>query len=148
MMTVLSISTFNFERLAWAQQRSQAFVALFRFSSIENNCIGDVSITPYGVDPVFKIGSSLFNPDLDNEDSIIAVYNCTELDENIQVYDILDPYSSTQKLVNQRPYCSNLYSMRNLPYGFFHFPIEHQPAGFPVWFDINLSEQEAQFWLA
>ena len=37
---------------------------------------------------------------------------------------------------------------RDVPYGFHHFPLPGAPAGFPVWLDINLSEEGASTWLA
>ncbi len=33
-----------------------------------------------------------------------------------------------------------------MPYAFRHFPLKDLPAGFPVWFDINLSQDGAQTW--
>ena len=49
-------------------------------------------------------------------------------------------------LVNEPPYCANLFNMRDAPLGFHHHALEGKPDGFPVWIDINLSEDEAQRW--
>lgn len=34
---------------------------------------------PYGVDPVFKSGTSLYNPDLDSAGAVAVYYNCSAL---------------------------------------------------------------------
>lgn len=39
-------------------------------------------------------------------------------------------------------YCAR----RHVPYAFRHFPLEGLPPGFPVWFDINLSQEGAETW--
>ena len=36
---------------------------------------------------------------------------------------------------------------RNIPYGFHHFSLPSATPGFPVWLDINLSQDGAQAWL-
>ena len=66
-----------------------------RFAKIENNCASGTSIEPYGVDPVFVMGSTLFDPDLDNEKSLLHFYNCSEIPEAQRVYNLEDPYSSS-----------------------------------------------------
>lgn len=115
-----------------------AHVYACRFSDIESDCAGGISTAPYGVDPVFKMGASAFNPDYDNERSLVEAYNCTELNlpEDEIIYN--EQYPS--------PYCANLFNARQLPYGFFNFPLEQRTPGFPVWFDINLSEDQAAYW--
>jgi Polycystin cation channel len=117
-----------------------------RFAKIESSCASGTSVRAYGVDPVFVMGSSLFDPDLDNAKSLLEHYNCSDLPTETQVYDLPDPYSKTDALVNRAPYCANLYNMRNVPFGFFHYSLADTPDGFPVWFDINLSEDQAQYW--
>jgi hypothetical protein len=42
----------------------------------------------------------------------------------------------------------SLSPLRNVPYGFHHFPLSGAPPGFPVWLDINLSQAGAATWLA
>lgn len=37
---------------------------------------------------------------------------------------------------------------RSVPYAFWHLPLQGAAAGFPVFLDINLSEQGAQTWLS
>ena len=117
-----------------------------RFAKIENNCASGISTEPYGVDPVFVMGSSLFDADLDNARSINSFYNCSEIPAADQIYNNEDPFSTSGAYVNEPPYCANLYNLRNVPYGLFHHNLEGKTAGFPVWFDINLSEDQAQYW--
>lgn len=64
----------------------------------------------------------------------------------VQMYNIPDPYSKTESYVNQEPFCANLFNMRNVPFGFVHYPLPDKTDGFPFWFDINLSEDQAQYW--
>jgi Polycystin cation channel len=111
-----------------------------RFAKIESSCASGTSIQAYGVDPVF-------DPDLDNQKSLLQYYNCSTLPDATEiVYDLEDPYSKTGALVNKAPYCANIFNMRDVPFGFFHYSLEDKPDGFPVWFDINLSEDQAQYW--
>ena len=117
-----------------------------RFAKIENNCAGGISTQAYGVDPVFVMGSSLFDPDLDNERSLQAYYNCSDIPEEDRVYNVPDPYSKSGAVVNKEPYCANLYNMRDVPFGFFSTELKEKTSGFPVWVDINLSEDQAQYW--
>ncbi|GMH41042.1 hypothetical protein BSKO_08952 [Bryopsis sp. KO-2023] len=115
-----------------------------RFTAIENECSGGLSAQSYGVDPAFKLGTSLFNADIDNEESMVVYYNCSEL--NVATYDLQDPYSKYERFVNQEPFCAELFSIRDIPYGFRAFDLEGKSIGFPVFFDINLSEGEAKRW--
>ena len=48
---------------------------------------------------------------------------------------------------NFAPYCSELYNPRDIPYGFRHKSLPGYDAGFPYFFDINLSADEAQRWV-
>lgn len=56
------------------------------------------SLAPYGVDPVFKVGTTLYNPDLDNEDSMVSFYNCSELDFK-PTYNTQDPDALVRHLI-------------------------------------------------
>ena len=38
-----------------------------------------LDLRPYGVDPVFKYGTALYDPDLDNTASMVSYYNCSAL---------------------------------------------------------------------
>ncbi|KAF5825832.1 hypothetical protein DUNSADRAFT_6611, partial [Dunaliella salina] len=49
-------------------------------------------------------------------------------------------------ITNERPRCTQLFSLNELPYAFQHIPLKTKRDGFPAFFDINLSEQEAQDW--
>lgn len=118
-----------------------------RFAKIESSCASGTSLQAYGVDPVFVLGSELFDPDLDNQASLLTFYNCSTLPSDTDlVHGLVDPYSKSGALVNEPPFCANLFNMRDVPFGFFHEPLEGKPDGFPVWFDINLSEDQAQYW--
>eukprot|EP00873_Tetraselmis_striata_P015466 jgi/Tetstr1/435730/TSEL_024629.t1 len=112
-----------------------------RFEDIDNTCSGDIDIRQYGVDPVFKRGADMYNPDLDNELSVSNYYNCSVLQD--PTYVIPDAVSEGA-FTNFEPYCAELYNERNIPWGFHHFPLDYFDDGFPVWFDINLSEEQAQ----
>jgi hypothetical protein len=39
-------------------------------------------------------------------------------------------------------------SCRSVPYAFWHLPLDGLPPGYPVFLDINLSEEGAQTWLS
>lgn len=56
-----------------------------RFEKIESNCASGISTSSYGVDPVFVMGSSLFDPDLDNVKSLLTHYNCSDIPAGEQV---------------------------------------------------------------
>lgn len=115
-----------------------------RFTAVENECSEGLSKQSYGVDPAFKLGTSLFSSDLDNEESMVFYYNCSTL--NYATYDIPDPYSKAERYVNREPFCAELFNIRGVPYGFRSFLLEGKDTGFPVFFDINLSEAEAKKW--
>mmetsp|Transcript_38784 Transcript_38784/g.53872 ORF Transcript_38784/g.53872 Transcript_38784/m.53872 type:complete len:1579 (-) Transcript_38784:245-4981(-) len=107
-----------------------------RFSNIENECIKGLDAGhSYGVDPVFKLGTTLYDPDLDYEETITKYYNCTDL-ENGGTY----PANSTYKV----PYCAELFNEKLVPYGFHYLSMKSYSQGFPVFFDINLSADRAQ----
>lgn len=52
-----------------------------KFATIQGSCTGAASLAPYGVDPVFKRGTSSYDPDLDDADGAIVTqyYNCSEV---------------------------------------------------------------------
>jgi hypothetical protein len=60
---------------------------------------------------------------------------------------MLDPFHRTRKRTHP-PTTPSRAPRRNIPYGFHHFPLTGAHPGFPVWLDINLSEQGAATWLA
>jgi hypothetical protein len=53
-----------------------------KFSKIQQTCTGPVTLKSYGVDPVFKLGTDLYNPDYDdvNNTLVLQWYNCSLLD--------------------------------------------------------------------
>lgn len=114
-----------------------------RFEDIDNTCTGPLDISQFGVDPVFKRGAEIYNPDLDNELAVTTYYNCSllSIEPTYNIPDPINPIGTT----NPEPYCAELFNERSIPWGFHHFDLE--PAfddGFPIWFDINLSEEMAQ----
>jgi hypothetical protein len=147
----------------------QVRCAKSRFDQIQSQCTGGEDLRPYGVDPVFKRGTDLYNPDLDDLDHAIVLgyYNCSQFNGN-PTYNINDTttlqvrlaaivHSGTCKLhsgrdqlplqvINKEPYCAELYNPRTLPWGFHFFQLDGLPNGFPVWFDIDLSAADAQTW--
>eukprot|EP00879_Flechtneria_rotunda_P008905 GHRR01009325.1.p1 GENE.GHRR01009325.1~~GHRR01009325.1.p1 ORF type:complete len:543 (+),score=191.85 GHRR01009325.1:394-2022(+) len=116
-----------------------------RFSKVESCCSGPIDISPYGLDAVFKLGSPIFNPDLYDPDGkmLTSIYNCSEISQ--PTFNIIE--AATTLTVNAPPYCAELYNPRNIPYAFWHLPLSGLPAGFPVFFDINLSHEAAATWL-
>lgn len=100
-----------------------------RFDKIDENCRGARTVEPYGIDPVFRASSALYDPDLDNSEGVAKFYNCTEL------------------LDKPTLYCREYFNRNNVPYGFFHRKMTGYPDGFFVWFDINLNEENAQRYL-
>ncbi|KAA6428169.1 MAG: hypothetical protein FRX49_01765, partial [Trebouxia sp. A1-2] len=133
-----------------------------RFSDIESLCKGGPDLAAYGVDPVFKSGTDLYNSDLDDETDTVSFYNCSTLGYNA-TYNIPNTDTAvtvtapataaastlycaqTSATSNPEPYCAELYNARDLPYGFFSFDLPQLfGQGFPVFFDINLSADDVQ----
>ncbi|KAL3132313.1 hypothetical protein ABBQ32_008891 [Trebouxia sp. C0010 RCD-2024] len=117
-----------------------------RFSDIESLCKGGPDLSAYGVDPVFKSGTDLYNNDLDDEADTVSFYNCNTLGYDA-TYNVpnTDTSLTTSATTNPEPYCAELYNARELPYGFFSFDLPQLfGEGFPVFFDINLSADEVQ----
>lgn len=52
-----------------------------KFAAIQGSCTGPPSLAPFGVDPVFKRGTSSYDPDLDDAEGRIVEqhYNCSEV---------------------------------------------------------------------
>jgi hypothetical protein len=65
--------------LLFNQRGLPAACANSRFSSIAGTCKKGLDTAPFGVDPVFKSGTSLYNPDLDSAEAVAAYYNCSAL---------------------------------------------------------------------
>ncbi|GIL76287.1 hypothetical protein Vretimale_5865 [Volvox reticuliferus] len=122
-----------------------------KFEAIQRLCTGQLTTASYGVDPVFKRGTTSYNPDFDDGGSsessqVVAFYNCSILSNNgiDATYNINN--TATNQIVNPPPYCAELYNPQKLPYAFHHIQLEGKDNGFPVYFDINLSEEGAQAW--
>ncbi|GLI64894.1 hypothetical protein VaNZ11_008286 [Volvox africanus] len=120
-----------------------------KFEAIQRLCTGQSSRSSYGVDPVFKRGTTSYNPDFDDGGStespqVVTFYNCSLLPNNVATYDVIN--NVTKQVVNPRPYCAELYNPQKLPYAFHVFELDGKEDGFPVYFDINLSQDGAQAW--
>lgn len=183
-----------------------------KFSKIQQTCTGPVTLKSFGVDPVFKRGTTLYNPDYDDVKGELVlnwwVLGCFDrVDQELGLgsgtleagqasallrlhfrappacdaarqvlatvekpahasllhisltmcllcpvplppcrYNCSLLTSPTYKVqfqnmtTNEAPYCAELYNSQRLPYAFHHFPLKHKESGFPVFFDINLSQ--------
>jgi len=117
-----------------------------RFEGIDRTCSGGRDISSYGVDPVFKLGTPLYNADYDNFETLTKVYNCTEFTN--PAAGVYPTYNMSEASTgNKPPFCMELYNGRDIPYGFRHKSIPGYSDGFPYFFDINLSADEAQRWI-
>lgn len=101
---------------------------------------------PYGVDPVFRLGTTLYDPILNDVGMINMAnfYDCTQLKN--ATYDYFDPIQN--RTTNQFPRCSELFKPTDVPYAFHRFELEGKPSGFPFYYDINLGEDAAQRWFS
>ncbi|KXZ51016.1 hypothetical protein GPECTOR_14g257 [Gonium pectorale] len=113
-----------------------------KFDKIQKTCTGPQTISSYGVDPIFKRGTSLYNSDYDdvNGTKVLRFYNCSLLTGPTYNVQFLN------QTVNPAPYCAELFNPQKLPYAFHFFPLADKGNGFPVWFDINLSQDGAKAW--
>ncbi len=69
---------------------------------------------------------------------VLDFYKCENLTS--PTYNV----SFLNQTVNPKPYCAELFNPQKLPYAFHFFPMEAKDDGFPVYFDINLSQEGAQ----
>lgn len=67
------------------------------------------NVDAYGVDPIFKVGTALYNSDLDNVDSTVSFYNCSLL-PTPPSFNIPDPHVA----VCPRQNLASLYESRNV----------------------------------
>ena len=106
-----------------------------------------LSIEPYGVDPTFKAGTASYDPTAAN--SVTSLYNCSALPA--ATYNLTSPpaiLGSAAALSNPPPYCAELFNPRTLPWGFTPHPLAgYSSPGFPAFFDINLSAEDAAGWV-
>lgn len=115
-----------------------------RFADLDKFCPGDIDTSAYGVDPVFKLGTPMFNPDYDNTKTITKIYNCTKIAN--ATYNL--PVEGTDFTANPKPYCAELFNPRNISWGFHSMDISSSyKNGFPFLIDINLDAAGAQRWL-
>jgi len=119
-----------------------------KFNRIQQTCKGPRTIKSFGVDPVFKRGTSLYLPDFDdvNRSIVTEIYNCSKLATGsfVPTYNV----EVLNQTVNPYPYCAELYNPQSEPYPFYYFPLEGKDPGFPAYFDINLGAVAAQKWHA
>ena len=119
-----------------------------RFDDIDATCSGGRDVSSYGVDPVFKLGTPLYNADYDNFETITKVYNCSDFEAGLDgLVATYNDGSDPAETGNYAPYCAELFNSRDIPYGFRHKALPGYDAGFPYFFDINLSADEAQRWI-
>ena len=116
-----------------------------RFADLDKFCPGNIDTSAYGVDPVFKLGTPMFNPDYDNVKTISTIYNCTKIAN--ATYNLT--VEGTDGLTaNNPPYCAELFNSRDIPWGFHSMDISSSyKNGFPFLIDINLDAAGAQRWL-
>ena len=115
-----------------------------RFMDLDKFCPGNVDTGAYGVDPVFKLGTPMFNADYDNVKTISQVYDCTMIAN--ATYDLR--VEGTNITANNAPYCAELFNSRDIPWGFHSMDISNSyKEGFPFLIDINLDAAGAQRWL-
>jgi hypothetical protein len=50
-----------------------------RFGHLASTCAWEPSLAPYGIDPAFKPSSSQYQPELDNTNEKVRLFNCTKL---------------------------------------------------------------------
>ncbi len=57
------------------------FAAEHAFNALPTHAVtaAGLDTAPYGVDPIFKSGTSLYNPDLDSAEAVAVYYNCSAL---------------------------------------------------------------------
>ena len=115
-----------------------------RFADLDKFCPGNIETNPYGVDPIFKLGTPLFNADYDNAKTISKIYNCSQIAN--ATYDLR--VEGTNITANNAPYCAELFNSRDVPWGFHSMDISKDyKNGFPFLIDINLDAAGAQRWL-
>jgi hypothetical protein len=124
-----------------------------KFNKIQQTCTGPTTLKAFGVDAVFKMSTAttpvtLYNPDFSDVNGTIVTsyYNCDNLldskGDNVATYNI----TVLNQTVNPYPYCAELFDQNNLPYAFYYKPLKGQADGFPIFFDINLGQDEASRW--
>jgi len=111
-----------------------------RFPQLGGQCPIGVSTASYGVDPVFKQGTSLYDAELDVLEFMLKFYNCSKIEGTV-TYDA-DPQSQ-----NAFPKCKELFKDTGVPYGFHQRDLPSDSGGFPVFYDINLDEDNAERWV-
>ena len=108
-----------------------------RYDNLQKKCVSDTDLdqSPYGVDPAFKKGSSFYSADNDAAEAA-RVYPCAA--------------SATYTAAggaNPPPFCKELFSAPGVPYAFQSRAADDLEDGFPVFFDVNLSEDNARRWM-
>ena len=112
-----------------------------RFKSLQSTCsdLTADNVAPYGVDPAFKRGSSFYSPDYD-EKAAAKLYNCSKDFGAGASYDDMN---------NQSPFCKQYFDgTSRVPFAFYPGDSKRFTDGYPVFFDINLSKDNAARWLS
>lgn len=117
------------------------------FANIVDTCLSGLTREPYGTDPMFKRGTNLYNAELENDKSKALYYNCSfqaQLDDVSPDSEFYQLYTANLTVGGEsyrEPFCPALYNTKELPYAFHYMPMEGFEDGYPVFFDINLSEE-------
>jgi len=104
-----------------------------KYGDLVGECTEGLTTLPYGVDPVFNLGTSQYELDMDTPETVRQYYNCSELEEA----------EYTEEGGNVAPWCLQLYRPTRVPYGFYHRAMTGYEPGFPVLVDINLNQKGA-----
>ena len=96
------------------------------------------------MDPTFKSGTASYDPSV--ADTVTSLYNCSALPT--PTYNLTSAVPGAAATVtNAPPYCAELFNPRGLPWGFTSYPLTgYGGPGFPAFFDINLSADQAGGW--
>jgi hypothetical protein len=116
--------------LVYVERKNLMKCTSSRFDDIDSTCSGGRDIASYGVDPVFKLGTPLYNADYDNYETLTKVYNCSEFSGNVDGLSATYNDGSDDSVTgNFAPYCQELYNARDIPYGFRHKALPGYAAG-------------------
>ena len=93
-----------------------------KFNQIQQTCVGPNTLKAFGVDPVFKSGTGLYNPDFDDFKGqiVTSYYNCDLLKNATYNITVLNQTN------NAWPYCADLFNPQELPYAFYYFPLKNK----------------------
>jgi hypothetical protein len=91
------------------------------FLSADSGCYGGSSTAPYGIDPVFKRGAELYEPDFDTPEEKEIYYNCSDI-RGTPTFNVQTNTSVATFITNQPPFCAELFNLNDVPFGFSSLP--------------------------